>query len=763
MRSPRVGLAGGAIWLVGLAACGRDTFALGEWTLELSQDGAIAVSHPQGAALNGLRLTSGTGSAEIQSQLGAFRFDAVQSDLEPAAGFGRVHDSDHLLVVPVVDASGATLGTLEIADHDDRLDLLWSPAAGNRTGFAADCGPDEHFLGLGSHAFDVDHVGEAFGLFTTEPGVGKSASDAYPEDWFKTGTRHATSFPVPFALRPQVPMGLLLDASARVDADLCATSDRFSMTAWQGGPLRLALYAAADPVGVLSAYTKDVGRPPLAPPWVFGPWNDAIRGADRVREVADTLRASGASSNVIWTEDWKGAEQTVYGYHLTGEWTVDPTLYPEASALASELEANGFAWYAYFSPFVFPGTTVWDAAEAAGVLVSNADGAPYTFLAPPIDTAGLVDLSTQPGRDFVASYLVEALDVGFDGWMADYGEWLPVDAVLASGQDALEAHNLYPEWWQQTNAAAIEGRDASFFVRSGWTRTGGGVPVVWAGDQRTSFDPDDGVPTVVPLGLGLAASGVPIFTHDVGGYQSLGNAPATRELWFRWASLGAFTPVMRTHHGAFDDENWQFDSDPTSVAHWAARTAEHARLWPYRYGLAARASDEGIPMILPPALRYGGDVARFDAWLLGDALLVAPVLEEAATGRAVELPPGTRWFRWDTLEPAESGWYDADETQIPVFAAAGTTVPRFLVAPDTFRDGEGLTTLADVDSEREVRLFAGGGPFTEADGTTYAPRGVPTGAGEVTEILTSGDIEVAGVTLTIRGPIARAYTVIVVP
>lgn len=749
-----------AIWLTG---CGRDTWALGEWTVSLARDGAIAISHPDGASLEGLRLTTGTGSATITSQLGSFRFDAVEADLDDSRGFGKVHDDAHGIVAAVVDAAGTVIGAFTVTEHGDRLDLVWTPNAGDRAGFSADCGPDEHFLGLGSHAFDVDHVGEAFGLFTTEPGVGKSSSDQYPEDWFATGTRHATSFPAPFALRPQLPMGLLLDATARVDADLCATSDRFSLTAWQGGPLRLALYAAPDPVGVIAALTADIGRPALPPPWVFGPWNDAIRGPDRVREVAAALRESGASSNVIWTEDFKGAEQTPFGYHLTGEWTVDPVLYPAADVLASELEADGFAWFAYFSPFVFPGTTVWDAAEAAGVLIETADGEPYTFLAPPIDTASLVDLSTQPGRDFVIGYLDQALDVGFDGWMADYGEWLPVDAVLASGQNALEVHNVYPEWWQATHAEAIAGRDASFFVRSGWTRTGGGVPVVWAGDQRTSFDSDDGYPTVVPLGLGLAASGVSIFTHDVGGYQSLGNAPSTKELWFRWASLGGFTPILRTHHGAFDDDNWQFDTDAETLAHWTAVTLAHSRLWPYRYALAARASTEGIPMILPPALRYGGDVARIDAWLLGDALLVAPVLEEGATGRDVELPPGVAWYDWTTHERVESGWFAADRSQIPVFAASGTTVPRFIQAPDTFREGEGLSTLADVDVAREILLFGGGGVFTEADGTTYVPSGTPTGAGEATEILASGEISVAGVTLVIDGPIERTYTVVVVP
>ena len=132
--------------------------------------------------------------------------------------------------------------------------------------------------------------------------------------------------------------------------------------------------------------------------------------------------------------------------------------------------------------------------------------------------------------------------------------WLPVDAKLSAGVDAWDAHNQYPRWWQDTNFEVLGEADAAFFVRSGWVGTAGAAPVVWLGDQRTSFDTDDGFPTVLPLALGLAASGVPITTHDIAGYQSVGNDPSTKELWLRWAALGAYSPIMRTHHGAYEED-----------------------------------------------------------------------------------------------------------------------------------------------------------------------------------------------------------------
>ncbi|MCO4747780.1 MAG: hypothetical protein KC912_23495, partial [Proteobacteria bacterium] len=428
--------------------------------------------------------------------------------------------------------------------------------------------------------------------------------------------------------------------------------------------------------------------------------------------------------------------------------------------------ADGFKWFAYFSPFLRTGTQTFDEAVEDGVVLRNEDNETYLFKGAQFEDETMVDLSTELGRDWARDRMRAALDLGFDGWMADYAEWLPTDAVLNGGEDALAVHNLFPEWWQQTNATLLDDYDMTFFVRSGWSRTSGIAPIVWAGDQRTSFDPDDGFPTVVAMGLGMGASGVATFTHDVGGYQSVGNAPSTKELWFRWAALGAFTPVMRTHHGAFDTDNWQFDSDDETSTFWATMTQEHMRLFPYRYGLAARASNEGIPAVLPVAFRYGEDWGRMDAWLLGDALLVAPVLEEGAVERVVELPDAVDWYDYWTHEKVESGTFTAAVDHIPVFAAAGTTLVQFAESPDTLvelDDTSSLTSLADVDGARVITLFGGGGAFTEADGTAYRPSGAPSGAAEVTETLTSGDIEVGGVRLSIDGEVERSYRVIVVP
>ena len=403
---------------------------------------------------------------------------------------------------------------------------------------------------------------------------------------------------------------------------------------------------------------------------------------------------------------------------------------------------------------------------ANDVLIKKEDGSAYTFLGPTFETMSMVDLTTETGRSWTQSYLTACLDHGFDGWMADYAEWLPTDAVLASGDDAFSVHNAYPLLWQQTNAEIMVDRDATFFVRSGWTGTGAVAPVVWLGDQRTSFDADDGLPTVLPLALGLSAGGVAVTASDVAGYASIGNAPTTKELFLRWASLGAYSPILRTHHGAFASDNVQFDTDADTLAHWAWAARENTRLWPYRYGLAAKASLDGTPMVIPIGLQFPGeDVARTDAWMLGSALLVAPVLEEGAVGREVDLPAAVDWYDWHTGEPAQSGRVEAAVNEIPVFAAEGTTLPTFTEIPDTLlRDaGPDVRDLTDVDGARTIYLFGGGGAFTEGDGTTYTVAGTATARALGNATVRNGSVEVGGVTLTIAGPIERDYTIVSVP
>ncbi|NOY25925.1 MAG: hypothetical protein GXP62_08650 [Oligoflexia bacterium] len=754
-----------------LLGCTRNSVSLGAFAVDASPaTGGLTVSRDGVELLDLRQIALGAGSADISFSVGSYKFDNVQATWDPAAGLKIQQRQDEILLLAELrDDSGRALASLRAwPAGEDLLGLRIEPYAGtlvdgqavNRIRARIGCTEGGAFLGTGGQELDVDHQGEAYSLWVSEPGIGKVDTDVPPDDWFITGTRHATSFPQPFLLRPDLPVGLVAATYGRVDLDLCATDpDVYDIAVWDS-TMDLYIVGGDTALSVVEHQAMAAGGVVVPPDAAFGPWNDAVEGVDRVMEVANTLRKAGAPTALLWTEDWKGAEKTAFGYQLSLGWTLDKNLYPDAEGIAKDLAALGFQWLAYFSPFVGEDTTAYD--EAQDLLIKTADGDPYLWPSATLQNTGALDLSDPAAQEWAQDRMTDLLDIGFAGWMADYGEWVPPDGVLANA-DPIDNHNAYPLWWQATNRDLLSDLDATWFSRSGWISSPAMSPVTWGGDQRTSFDADDGFPTVIPLGIGLGIGGVSFFGSDIGGYSSIGNDPSTKELWFRWAWLGAFSPIMRTHHGALADQNVQFDTDKDTLAHWVTTSTEHSLLFPYLRGLAALSESQGRPMVLHPGLVYPGyDWARIDAWLLGSALFVAPVTEEGATGRDIELPPGD-WYDWWTGQPATSGWTDADIDQISVFAASGTIVPLFAQAPETFVSGTDLRDLTDVDGARLLRVFGSDGSFTEADGTTYQVSGTATTSGSETDTLASGSISVSGLTVTITGDVTRSYTVQVWP
>lgn len=750
-------------------ACNRQDQEVGEFRLSWPEEGTgLSVDWHGKRLLDLEELEFGQGEAEVDFQVGSYKFTETALDLSAVQGTElrskRRDDSLELELIGAGDKSVGWLHAWAVGDRVLNVSILSDSSGTNRARASFACDPDDRFLGLGAHAFDVDHRGEAFGLWVGEPGIGKSDQEAYPADWFLQGTRHSSSYPVPFILNPRAPVGVGVSTWSRVDVDLCASDpSRWSLTTWSG-VLNLKVVAGDSPLEVVGTHTLASGAPVLPPDWAFAPWLDAIRGVERVRTVAATLRAAGAPASVIWTEDWKGSNPQAVGYQLSDEWEVDEALYPNAEDIAAELHGQGFKWLGYFAPFIAKDTKA--ASEAAEFGVRTPDGEEtYWFTGAGLGEVTVLDPTNPDAVAWAEEKMTAALEIGLEGWMTDYAEWLPTDATL-QGMDALDDHNAYPRLWQEMSAEVLAGTDSVFFTRSGWTGSQSVSPVTWAGDQRTSFEADDGLPTVLPMGIGLGISGVAFYTHDIAGYNSIGNAPTTKEVWFRWCALGAFTPIMRTHHGRFDEDNWQFDTDEETLAHFTRYAIEHARLFPYLRGLAEKAHTDGIPLVLAPALVYPeADWARIDAWLLGSALLVAPVMEAGAEGREVELPGGQRWFNYFSGAEVESGWQAAALGDIPVFAAEGTIIPLLAEAPDTFTTAtdSGITTLSDMDGARELRVFGSGGRFTEADGTRYSVSGTATGPGEASQTLTDGTVEVGGLKVKISGSEERSYRVVVYP
>ena len=266
------------------------------------------------------------------------------------------------------------------------------------------------------------------------------------------------------------------------------------------------------------------------------------------------------------------------------------------------------------------------------------------------------------------------IGLGLGGWMADFGEYLPVDAELASGEDPALVHNRWPGIWARMNREAIAEcgleDQVFFFTRAGYTDTVRQSPMMWTGDQHVDWSADDGLPSVIPAMLSLAMSGCSVSHSDTGGYTTVMHIRRSRELLLRWEELNAFTPLYRFHEGNQPGNNVQFDGDDGLLSQLARTARWHRALKPYLISLTGEAARTGVPMVRPLFYHYDEAPAYTEKteYLLGRDLLAAPILRPGEASREVYLP-ADEWVHLFTGQPYGGGTHliEAPVGQPPVF------------------------------------------------------------------------------------------------
>jgi alpha-glucosidase (family GH31 glycosyl hydrolase) len=700
----------------------------------------------------------------VQMQFGSFRFghdadtpwSAISTLQQVIVGPDRVDFVVH-------DRAGDPIGRGQVLVSATGSDgggevvvaLDMRSSSGNRTSLGFACADGEHFLGLGGQSWTVDHRGETVPLWVQEDGIGKLDvdDDVYDGIWALTGRRHSTHTPMPMMLSSRG-WALAVDTPTRSIFDLCDSDpDEARLEVWDDH-LDLHLFVGTSPADSIARMTAWVGRPAVPPTFAFAPWLDAIYGESNVRRVADTLRAADIPVSVIWTEDWRGGNDEnggAAGYVLEEDWRVDRTLYPNFEQLAVYLHQNGFKFLTYANTFVDSQADIYAEATQLGHTIRTVGGTPYLFTGVKFRDSSMLDLTNPAAVAWAKGVYGEAIALGSDGWMADFAEWLPTDAQLASGADALAYHNAYAVDWAKLNwellhdAEAADGVERLFFARAAHLGSQPYMQVLWAGDQQTDFSDGDGMPSVIPMGIGLGLTGFPYFGHDIAGYMSQTTVPTSRELWFRWVTFGALSPIMRTHHGRSARANWNWESDAASTAHLRRWAKLHMQLVPYQRAMAVLASRTGAPLFRAfvldwPTWEPGWTIT--DEYVLGDRIAVAPVMVPATSSRSIRLPPGI-WYGLldgqpvssDGATPLEVG---ATLDEIPSFVPDCTLLIMYPPQLDTTIPVGGTTVDAiDVADDREAWLYpCAGSPgwmsvLTEPDGLAYARSGgtfAPTGA-----------------------------------
>lgn len=388
-----------------------------------------------------------------------------------------------------------------------------------------------------------------------------------------------------------------------------------------------------------------LGRQKALPDWLY---DGVILGIQEGTDVVDAKIKKAKEAGVpvvgVWCQDWSGCRRTGFGYQVMWNWEWDQELYPGLDKKIAEWKEEGVRFLGYINPFIAIEKDLYAYASEHGYCVQDREGKDYLVTITTFPAA-MVDFTNPEAYEWYKGLIKEnMIGLGMGGWMADFGEYLPIDAVLYSGEDPAIIHNQWPAIWAKMNQEAVAecGKEGQvfFFTRAGHTGTIAHSHMMWTGDQHVDWSIDDGLPAVIPATLSLAMSGYGIAHSDVGGYTTIMHMRRSKELLLRWEEMNVFSPLFRTHEGNQPVNNVQFDDDEELLAQLAKCGRMHVALKDYLKGLVAEEISDGTPVMRPLFYHYDEAEAYTEKteYLLGRALLVAPVYEEGAKSRTIYLP-----------------------------------------------------------------------------------------------------------------------------
>jgi len=595
----------------------------------------------------------------------------------------------------LVDSTGQALFALQVKGAENRVRLHLEPLTGrafNRLWFCLPGAAGEHIYGCGEQFTKLDLRGEKVRVWVQEHQSVASIAKKILRELAGPRPKYVEPYPKQqsYYMQPTY-------VSSR-KYFMHAHSNAYMEFDFRGDEYKFYLHEIADITfgfaegfeGLMEGLTGLLGRQPCLPDWAYDGAILGIQGGTAAVEEK-LLRAQKAGMRVagVWCQDWQGARITPVGSQLMWNWRWDSAHYPGLDCKIHELKPQGVRFTGYINPFLAIEKELYAYASAQGYCVKTRDGKDYLTKSTTFASA-MVDLTNPAAYQWMKRVIQEnMIDFGLDGWMADFGEYLPTDCVLCSGGDPAALHNAWPTLWAKLNREAIEERgklgEVFFFTRAGYAGTAAHSTLMWNGDQYTDWAFDGGMPCVVPAALSLALSGFGLTHSDVGGFSTFLWVKRSPELMLRWAEMNAFTPLMRSHEGVRPGNNAQFDA-PGVIEGYAKMSRIHANLKPYLQAADRENHARGVPVMRPLFFYYDGEEDYMQAYeyLLGRDILVAPVLERGREDWGAYLPDD-QWVHLWTGETYHGGHHTvpAPIGEPPVFCRAESTfLPECLMLRD---------------------------------------------------------------------------------
>jgi alpha-glucosidase (family GH31 glycosyl hydrolase) len=557
---------------------------------------------------------------------------------------------------------------------------LGDGAGTRRVRFALPLAPGERVVGFGERFDRLDQRGTAL-------------DSVVFEQYKSQGAERKTYLPMPFAhVVGGEGWGFHVRTSRRVWFDVGAsTPDRLWIEAETApdGILEVEFFDGS-PREVLAAFLNRVGAAEELPAWVFRLWasgNEWNTQAEVMRQ-ADAHRDHGIPVGSIVIEAWSD-ESTFTTWRDATSRDVDGArpkrladfdfpaegAWPDPKGMTDELHRRDIRLHLWQIPLIKmrphpKGQVAEDAAAAIRDDLLIREPAPDGSLRPYRNRGWWFPLGLMPDLtdDRAARwwtekrrYLVD--EVGIDGFKTDGGEhaW-GRELVYLDGRLGDEKNNTFPVHYAKAYGDLLRraGKAPVTFSRAGFTGSQA-HGAFWAGDENSTWD---AFRWSLFAGLNAAASGVVYWGWDLAGFS--GDIP-TAELYLRSAAAAAFVPIMQYHSEFNHHRTPSRDRTPWNIADrtgddrvipvFRAFTELRERLVPYLAEQAERAVATRQPLMRPLFFDAPGDPLVWEhplQWMLGDALLVAPVTAEGTTTATAYLPPG-QWRDVFSGEPVDGG------------------------------------------------------------------------------------------------------------
>ncbi len=420
---------------------------------------------------------------------------------------------------------------------------------------------------------------------------------------------------------------------------------------------------------VLMRYTDITGKPALPAPWTFGLWlstsfttnydeQTVIGFVDGMKERGIPLAVFHFDS--FWMKEFNWCD-----------FTWDSRVFPDSVGMLKRLHEKGLKVCVWINSYVGQESTMFKEGVEGGYFIKrpNGDVWQWDMWQPGL---AIVDFTNPAAREWYASKLEALIDMGVDCFKTDFGERIPTDCVYYDGSDPMKMHNYYTYLYNKTVYDLLKRKkgekEAILFARSA-TAGGQKFPVHWGGDCWSDYE---SMEQSLRGGLSLTNSGFGYWSHDIGGFEST----STPDVYKRWCAFGLLSSHSRLHGSTSYRVPWAYDEESVDVVRFFTRLK--ASLMPYLYRNAVETSKTGVPMMRSMVLEFTEDkncAYLASQYMLGDALLVAPVLNENSLAEYY-LPEGW-WTNYLTGEQREGGkWYREkhDYLSIPLYVKENSIV-----------------------------------------------------------------------------------------